>query len=279
MGARAGPGAPAAAAPAVVAVAVGKGVPSSTGAAEGAVALSDDSPSVLVVEHEDGEIGEGLAGAADLGLSSLRGGGGGESGGGDGEVLAPLADEVEAVAEGVAEIEGLDGAVEEVEEEAVERGAGEGLGVGEGEEDSAELLEADEEGVEEAARPSEGEEVRGGGVGVGVGEEVVEEVGGVAVEGVDLEVGGRGVLGVGVGVVVGWGRRDLVAAVGEEGAAEGGERRGRRRGIGGRHCGGGARVNRLMDGWIASPRFQLLLSCGDERERGEGIEEEIGIYY
>ena len=85
-------------------------------AAKGSVALAHDAAAAaLVVEHEDGQIGEGLAGAADLALPERRGGGrGGERGGGDGEVLAPLADEVEAVAEGVAEVERLDGAVEEV---------------------------------------------------------------------------------------------------------------------------------------------------------------------
>ena len=114
-------------------------------AAEGgavALAAAAAAAGVLVVEHEDGEVGERLAGAADLALPERRGGGGVvERGGGDGEVLAPLAEQVEAVAERVAEVEGLDGAVEEVGEEAVERGAREG-GVG-AEEEGAELLEAD----------------------------------------------------------------------------------------------------------------------------------------
>ncbi|KAF0893938.1 hypothetical protein E2562_031860 [Oryza meyeriana var. granulata] len=96
------------------------------GTAKGAIALADHTPSVLVVEHEDGEIGEHLAGAADLALPWQRYGGvrrGGERDGGDGEVLLPLADKVEAVAEGVAEVEGLDSAVEAA---AVELGVGEG---------------------------------------------------------------------------------------------------------------------------------------------------------
>ena len=44
---------------------------------------------------------------------------------GDGEVLAQVTEQVEAVVKRVAEVERLDGAVEEVSEEAVERRAGE----------------------------------------------------------------------------------------------------------------------------------------------------------
>nr|ACL53258.1 unknown [Zea mays] len=217
VGAGAGAGAPAAAAPAVVA----RGL--LVGAAEGSVALADDAPAVPVVEHEDGEVGERLAGAADLGLPERRGGirGRGEDGCGDGEVLAPLADEVEAVADGVAEVERLDGAVGEVGDEAVERGPRGGRVPG-AEEQGAELLEAEEEGFEEAARPGEGEDVVGC-------REVGQELGGAALE---------GVCGV-------WRRREgvdlvLVTAERADGAADGGQRRRRRRrrggGVGGRHC-------------------------------------------
>jgi hypothetical protein len=82
--------------------------------------------------HEDGEVSERLAGAADLGLPEWLGGvgQGGEDCGGDGEVLAALADEVEAVSDNVAEVERLDGAVEDVGDKAVERGASGGGGGG-----------------------------------------------------------------------------------------------------------------------------------------------------
>ena len=82
MGARARAGAPAAAAPAVVALAMAAGGYFDGGvgrAAEGAVALAYDAPAVPVIEHEDGEVGERLAGPADLGLPERRRrGGGGE---------------------------------------------------------------------------------------------------------------------------------------------------------------------------------------------------------
>jgi len=62
---------PAAAALGVVALAVAIGTFFVGGigrVAEGAVALAYDAPAVPVVEHEDGEVGERLAGTADLGL-------------------------------------------------------------------------------------------------------------------------------------------------------------------------------------------------------------------
>jgi hypothetical protein len=66
----------------------------------------------------------------------------------------------QAVADGVAEVERLDGAVGEAGDKAVERGSRGGR-VPRAEEQGAKLLEAEEEGFEEAARPGEGEDVVG----------------------------------------------------------------------------------------------------------------------
>ena len=75
---------PAAAAPAVVALVMATGAFFVGGVgrvAEGAVALAYDALVVPVVEHEDGEVDERLAGAADLGLPERQWrGGGGEDG-------------------------------------------------------------------------------------------------------------------------------------------------------------------------------------------------------
>jgi hypothetical protein len=107
---------------------------------------------VAVVEHEDGEVSKRLARAADAvdaeqrGVVEMRG----EDGCGVGEALMPLLDEVEAIMDGVAEIERLEaGAVEEVSDEAVERGprGGRVPVPGADEQKGAELLEAEEEGV------------------------------------------------------------------------------------------------------------------------------------
>jgi len=100
-------------------------------------------------------------------------------------VLSPLADEVESVADGIAEVERLDGAVEEVGDEAVKRGPRCGRVPG-AEEQGAELLKAEEEGVDKAARPGEGEDVVGQS-----GEEVGEELGSAALEGIGGVVGRR----------------------------------------------------------------------------------------
>ena len=142
----------------------------------------------------------------------------------------------------IAEVECLDGAVEEVGDDAVEQGPRCGR-VSMAEEQGAELLEAEEEGVDEAARLGEGEDV----VGSRGREEVVEEMGGAALEGVGGVVGRRRREGV-----------DLVLIPAErpgDGAADGGQRRGRRRrGIGGRHCAShrgnpGWGLGRLLLGW------------------------------
>lgn len=74
-----------------------------------------------------------LARAADRLLPEPRGGvgtGWGERGGSDGDVLAPLAEQVGPAAERVAEVKRLDGAVEEVGKEALERGPGKNGRVG-----------------------------------------------------------------------------------------------------------------------------------------------------
>ena len=78
----------------------------------------------------------------------------------------------------IAEVECLDGAVEEVGDDAVEQGPRCGR-VSMAEEQGAELLEAEEEGVDEAARLGEGEDVVGRS-----GEEVGEALRSAALEGV-----------------------------------------------------------------------------------------------
>lgn len=73
----------------------------------------------------------------------------GDRGGGDGDVLAQLAEQVETAAERVAELKRLDGAVQD------ERGPSKSGRVGAlpCEEDGPELLQADEQGVEQVACP------------------------------------------------------------------------------------------------------------------------------
>jgi hypothetical protein len=111
----------------------------------------------------------------------------GDRGGGDGDVLAQLAEQVETAAERVAELKRLDGAVQD------ERGPSKSGRVGAlpCEEDGPELLQADEQGVELLTCPVERENLRRDGVGGGVRgrrEQVKEEVGGVALEGVRLRL-------------------------------------------------------------------------------------------
>jgi hypothetical protein len=100
-------------------------------------------------------------------------------------VLSPLANEVESVADSVGEVERFDGTVKEVGDEAVERGPHCGCVLG-AEEQGAELLEAEEEGVDEAARPGKGEDVIGRS-----SEEFGEELGSAALEGIGGIVGPR----------------------------------------------------------------------------------------
>ena len=100
-------------------------------------------------------------------------------------MLSPLADEVESVADSVAEVERFDGTVEEVGDEAVERGPRCGRVLG-AEEQGAELLEVEEEGVDEVARLGKGEDVVGRS-----SEEVGEQLGSAALEGVGGIVGPR----------------------------------------------------------------------------------------
>lgn len=148
-------------------------------------------------------------------------------------MLAPQAELVDAVADGVAEVERLDGAVKEVREEAVEGRAGEVslllLPLAAAEEDHPELFLADEETVEQLADPSEGEQI----ISTAGKREVVEEVGHVLLEHFEFEVmggaAGRGVMVVAVDAM------DLVTADAQDGAADGGEGDGGTLEIRGRH--------------------------------------------
>lgn len=117
--------------------------------------------------------------------------------GGDGDLgeALPGPDEVEAVGDGIADVEGLDAAVEQVGDEAVQGGFGELGRVAAHDEDGLELGLAAEEGVEEVAEPGDGEEGGGGergggerwgGRGGGLLEEVGEAVGDVFLEEVQV---------------------------------------------------------------------------------------------
>lgn len=115
------------------------------------------SAGVLVVEHEDGEIGERLLRSAELALAeqpAVAFSAGVKGADHDLELLLPQADLVDAVADGVAEIERLDAAIEEVGDQTVERGSGDGDPTGG--DDGSEILLGGEEGVEEPSDPGEG---------------------------------------------------------------------------------------------------------------------------
>lgn len=113
---------------------------------------------------------------------------------GDGDLrqLLPVAEQLDAVRDGVADVEGLHGAVEEVGDEAVERGLRELGGIAAGDEDGLKFGLAAEESVEEVSEPGDGEKGRRGrgsvvgGGGGGGGEEVGEAGGDVFLEEVEV---------------------------------------------------------------------------------------------
>lgn len=106
-------------------------------------------------------------------------------------MLVPSPDLVDAVTNGVADVESLNGSVEEVSNKAIEGGPRNRRAAVE--EDDAELLEADQERVEKLPDPGERDRDRISGAvspaGEGV-EEVDEEISDVALEGLELEVAG-----------------------------------------------------------------------------------------
>ncbi|THU50265.1 hypothetical protein C4D60_Mb06t18360 [Musa balbisiana] len=129
-------------------------------AAERTVALGEDRARVLLVEHEDGEFPVVRAEGHDHDL----------------EVLPPLPQLIDTIAHGVADVERLHGALEEVGHEAVHQGRRPAVA----KEDHPELLLADEEGVQEAPDPGYGEDL------VAAASEVVEEISDLVLEGIEL---------------------------------------------------------------------------------------------
>jgi len=110
----------------------------------------------VVIDEELGEVGERLARAAELALVDLRGAP--QHGGGDvGEAL-PAAHLVDAVARGVADVERLDGALVELGHHLLGRRGQRAAAARLGHHDP-ELLLADDEGLEQAPDPGDGEEL------------------------------------------------------------------------------------------------------------------------
>lgn len=169
---------------------------------------------VLLVEHRDGQIDQGLLCTAKLALPQAPPIP--QSANHDLQELLPLPDLLNPVPYGIADVERLHAPLVELGQQALRGWRSRDISPVV-EEDDPELLLAAEEGVEELLNPGEGEQVvcRGGG-------ELEEAVGDLPLEDLELELQGGGVTLVGLHGVGdgGGGGGGLVAAEAEDGAAD-----------------------------------------------------------
>ncbi|ONK77525.1 uncharacterized protein A4U43_C02F7480 [Asparagus officinalis] len=87
---------------------------------KGSVSITDNGSGFFVIEHQEGEIRQRFLRSPDLALAdrSLIGI---ESGDDNLEMIPPLTDLIDSIADRVADIEGLDGPLEVIGDESIER--------------------------------------------------------------------------------------------------------------------------------------------------------------